>query len=159
MLGKRGWKTVLTDLISVVHEKSNVQLTEVLVWCDTPWVRVKPHYGSELVLSHVDETVDDSVSGEIGHVHAVKRGNRDELEIHRAKGHMPFHLDCEHCIKAKGVHQHRRKTDKGLNTEVAADFMFLSCVGKRFLLRKGNHKILLKSWWCVNPFLALLEPS
>ena len=81
MLGKRGWKTVLTDSVSVVHEKSNVRLTEVLVWCDTPWVRVKPHHGSELVLSHV-EAVDDSVSGEIGHVQAVKRGNRNELEIH-----------------------------------------------------------------------------
>ena len=129
VLGKRGWKTVLTDSVSVVHEKSNVRLTEVLVWCDTPWVRVKPHHGSELVLSHVDGAVDDSVSGEIGHVQAVKRGNRDELEIHRAKGHMPFHPDC-----AKGVHQHRRKTDKGLNTEVtevAADFMFLSCVGEK----------------------------
>ena len=82
-------------------------------------------------MSHVAEAVDDSVSGEIGHVQAVKRGNRDELEIHRAKGHMPFHPDCEQCIKAKGVHQHRRKTDKGLNTEVAADFMFLSCVGEK----------------------------
>ena len=63
VLGKRGWKIVLTDSVSVVHEKSNVPLTEVLVWCDTPWVRVKPHHGSELVLSHVDEAVDDSVSG------------------------------------------------------------------------------------------------
>ena len=53
----------------------------------------EPHHGSELVLSHVDEAVDDSVSGEIGHVQAVKRGNRAELEVHRAKGH-------EHCIKA-----------------------------------------------------------
>ena len=45
------------------------------------------------------------------------------------KGHIPFHPDCEHCTKAKGVHQHRRKTDEGLVTEVAVDFMFLSCVG------------------------------
>ena len=26
VLGKRGWKTVLTDSVSVVHEKSNVQM-------------------------------------------------------------------------------------------------------------------------------------
>ena len=42
VLGKRGWKTVLTDSVSVVHEKSNVQMTEVMIWCDTPWVPVKP---------------------------------------------------------------------------------------------------------------------
>ena len=81
VLGKRGWKTVLTDSVSVVHEKSNVQMTEVMIWCDTPWVRVKPHHGSELILSHV-EAGDNSVSGDIGHVNAVKRGNRDELEVH-----------------------------------------------------------------------------
>ena len=51
VLGKRGWKTVLTDSVSVVHEKSNVQMTEVMIWCDTPWVRVKPHHGSELIFS------------------------------------------------------------------------------------------------------------
>ena len=71
VLGKRGWKTVLTDSVSV-HEKSNVQMTKVMIWCDTPWVRVKPHHGSELILSH--EAGDNSVSGEIGHVSAVKRG-------------------------------------------------------------------------------------
>ena len=102
-------------------------------WCDTPWVRVKPHHGGELILSHVDAS-DSSVSG---HVSAVKRGNRDELEVHRAKGHVPFHPDCEHCIKAKGVHQHRRKTDKGLATEDAADFMFLSCVGGRISIEES----------------------
>ena len=68
----------------------------------------------------------------------MKRGNRDELEVHRAKGHVPFHPDCEHCIKAKGVHQHRRKTDKGLPTEVAADFMFLSCVGERISIEESG---------------------
>ncbi len=84
----------------MVHEKSNVQMTEVLIWCETPWVRVKPHQGNELILSHVEEAVDDGVSGEIGHVHAVKRSNQDELEIHRAKEHLQFHPDCEQCIKA-----------------------------------------------------------
>ena len=54
VLGKRGWKTVLTGSVSVVHEKSNVQMTEVMMWCDTPWVRVKPHHGSELILRHVE---------------------------------------------------------------------------------------------------------
>ena len=97
VLGKRGWKTVLTDSVWVVHERSNVQMTEVMIWCDTAWVRVKPHHGGELILSHVDAG-DSSVSG---HVSAVKRGNRDELEVPRAKGHVPFHPDCKHCIKAK----------------------------------------------------------
>eukprot|EP00434_Breviolum_minutum_P044341 symbB.v1.2.039593.t1/scaffold6673.1/size16291/1 len=63
VLGKRGWKTVLTDSVSVVHEKSNVQMNEVMIWCDTPWVRVKPHHGSELILSHV-EAGDNSVQGQ-----------------------------------------------------------------------------------------------
>ena len=53
VLVKREWKTVLTDSVSVVHEKSNVQMTEVMIWCDTPWVRLKPHHGSELILSQL----------------------------------------------------------------------------------------------------------
>ena len=40
-----------------------------------------PSCSSDLILSHV-EAGDNSVSGEIGHVNAVKRGNRDELEVH-----------------------------------------------------------------------------
>ena len=44
---------VLTDSVSVVHERSNVQMTEVMTGCDTLSVRVKPHHGSELILSQL----------------------------------------------------------------------------------------------------------
>ena len=64
-----------------------------MIWCDTAWVRVKLH-GGELILSHV-EAGDNSVSEDIDHVSAVKRGNRDDGSL-QGKEHVPFHLDCEH---------------------------------------------------------------
>ena len=76
--------------------------------------------------------------GRLVHVSAVKTWKTGmNWKFTGAKGHVPFHPDCEHCIKAKGVHQHRRKTDKGLATEVAADFMFLSCVGERISIEES----------------------
>ena len=122
----------------MVHEKSNVQMTEVMIWCDTPWVRVKPHHGSELILSHV-EADDNSVSGDIGHVSAVKRGNRDELGSSQGKRGM-FHFTqiVSTVLKLREFINIVGKTDKGLATEVAADFMFLSCVGERISIEESG---------------------
>ena len=65
-----------------------------------------------------------------GHVCGIDRKNRDDLEIHRAKGHTAFHTDCSHCVKAKGVTHHRRRLAKDkLETEIQADFLFISMVG------------------------------
>lgn len=126
-LGKKGWKIFLGEGIEMSHDKWKIQLVDTLMWCETPWVRVFPYHGTEVVW----ETEDSSLGTQLN---ALKRVvgplSAEELQIHRIKGHNPFHPSCPDCIKAKGVSQHRRKTNRGLETTVCADFMFLSCKGE-----------------------------
>ena len=93
-LGRLGWTIVLTEDVKVFHEKSEVTTVDTVMWCETPWVKVFPHHGKELLLPNVD--LGDSLTG--GHVCGIGGlKNRDELEVHRSKGHIPFHPDCERC--------------------------------------------------------------
>ena len=67
-----------------------------------------------------------SVTGtevEPGQIYGIDRKQLDELEVHRSKGHTPFHPQCEHCLKAKGVKQYRRRNENKLETEIQADFL------------------------------------
>ena len=148
-LGKLGWKIILNDGIVIENPKNGLSLLETVIWCDTPWLKVKPHFGKELVLQvsqqiglGQDVTDDFNVTG---HVCGIDRKNRDELEIHRAKGHMPFHADCSHCVKAKGVSHHRRRVEKNkLQTEIQADFVFISMVGETVEVFEGERESSLK---------------
>ena len=59
-----------------------------------------------------------------GQLCEIDRKQLDELEVHRCKGHTPFHPHCEHCLKAKGVKQHRRRNENKVETEIQADFLY-----------------------------------
>ena len=89
------------------------------VWCDTPWIRVKPYEGNEYRLSEEDPVVPKSMK--------VSALTAEQMTAHRLRGHTPYEPSCEVCQSCKGVHRHaRKKTEKGLNTEIFADFGFLS---------------------------------
>ncbi|CAE7835037.1 unnamed protein product [Symbiodinium sp. CCMP2592] len=128
-LGRHGWRVVLDEGVSVCHVKSGVDMIDTCIWCDTPWIRVIPHSEGDLLLPSGD-SVDPAPISSIGHVAVVSQKTKEDLEIHRAKGHMPFHPDCEHCLKSRGVTQHRRKSERGVETEIVADFMFLDSSGE-----------------------------
>ncbi|CAE7038113.1 unnamed protein product [Symbiodinium sp. CCMP2592] len=128
-LGRHGWRVVLDEGVSVCHVKSGVDMIDTCIWCDTPWIRVIPHSEGDLLLPSGD-SVDPALISSIGHVAVVSQKTKEDLEIHRAKGHMPFHPDCEHCLKSRGVTQHRRKSERGVETEIVADFMFLDSSGE-----------------------------
>ncbi|CAE7244902.1 unnamed protein product [Symbiodinium sp. CCMP2592] len=128
-LGRHGWRVVLDEGVSVCHVKSGVDMIDTCIWCDTPWIRVIPHSAGDLLLPS-DASVDPAPISSIGHVAVVSQKTKEDLEIHRAKGHMPFHPDCEHCLKSRGVTQHRRKSERGVETEIVADFMFLDSSGE-----------------------------
>ncbi|CAE7483352.1 unnamed protein product, partial [Symbiodinium sp. CCMP2592] len=128
-LGRHGWRVVLDEGVSVCHVKSGVDMIDTCIWCDTPWIRVIPHSEGDLLLPS-DASVDPAPISSIGHVAVVSQKTKEDLEIHRAKGHMPFHPDCEHCLKSRGVTQHRRKSERGVETEIVADFMFLDSSGE-----------------------------
>ena len=122
-LGKHGWRVVLDEGVAACHVKSGVDMIDTCMWCDTPWIRVLPHSDGDLLMP--DESTESGPMASEGHVAAVSQRTKEDLEAHRAKGHVPFHPDCEHCLKSRGVTQHRRKAERGLETEIVADFMFL----------------------------------
>ena len=130
-LGKHGWRVVLDEGVSVSHVRADVEMLDTCMWCDAPWIRVLPHSDHELLVP--PDSSDGSVLAAIetnGHVAAVSQRTKEDLEVHRARGHVPYHPDCEHCVKSRGVTQHRRRSERGLETEVVADFMFLDAVGE-----------------------------
>ena len=130
-LGKLGWRVVLDEGVSVSHVRASVEMLDTCMWCDTPWIRVLPHSDHELLVP--PDSSDGSMLAAVeanGHVAAVSQRTKEDLEVHRARGHVPYHPDCEHCVKSRGVTQHRRRSEKGLETEVVADFMFLDAVGE-----------------------------
>ena len=148
-LGKLGWKIILNDGIVIENPKNGLTLLDTVIWCDTPWLKVKPHFGKELVLQvsqqvGLEQDVTDDFTA-TGHVCGIDRKRKDELEIHRAKGHMPFHADCSHCVKAKGVSHHRRRVAKDkLQTEIQADFVFISMIGETVEVFEGERESSLK---------------
>ena len=89
------------------------------VWCDTPWIRVKPYEGNEYRLPEEEPVVPNSMK--------VSALTAEQMTAHRLRGHTPYEPSCEVCQSCKGVHRHaRKKTEKGLNTEIFADFGFLN---------------------------------
>ena len=131
MLGKLGWRVVPDEGVLVSHVKAGVMMLDTCMCCDTPWIHVLPHSEGDLLLpsDESNKSLLQSVP-HVGHVAVVSQKTKEDLEAHRANGHVPFHPDCEHCVKSRGVAQHRRRSEKGLETEVVADFMFLDAVGE-----------------------------
>ena len=144
-LRRLGWRTVLTDGVSIENPKNSLSLVETMIWCETPWLKVKPHFGKELVLQVRQKGEVDHVSDLTGQLCGLKGRHQDELEVHRAKGHMPFSADCSHCLKAKGMSQHRRRVAKDkLETEIQADFLFVSLVGEIVEMFEGEQDRTLR---------------
>ncbi len=89
------------------------------VWYDTPWIRLKPCQGSEYRLPDDAPAVPDSMR--------VSALTAEQMTAHRLRGHIPYEPSCEVCQSCKGVHRHgRRKTQRGVVSEVVADFGFLN---------------------------------
>ena len=45
-LGKLGLQTVLTDGVSIDHVRNGLTLTDTMIWCETPCLKVKPYLGT-----------------------------------------------------------------------------------------------------------------
>ena len=76
---------------------------------------------------------------EVGSVSAMTVKMKEELEIHRMRGHIPFMSGCPHCQKTRGVTQHRRGKDVGNRpVELQADFCFINLVTGTFAKDQPN---------------------
>ena len=150
----RGWTfNFSTHVSTMTHDETGFQVSQVTTWGGCPWIAFSPTI-SELstVLSASGSQLQSSdhvhgVSAQqnsnmspivhnmamVGHepevgVEAVQTGKLTEAEMasHRLRGHVPFAAWCSHCVKAKGIKQHRRRSkDDRLQVALAADFLHL----------------------------------
>ena len=60
----------------------------------------------------------------------LSRAAEADLERHRLQGHVPYDPRCTICARGKSTFHHRRRQEGSLETEVQADFAFLTTRGE-----------------------------
>ena len=138
-LADSGWKfTQGPNGFDLYHTRMGLHCLETDYFANCPWVRMYPSSGT---VSAVQSGTQSQVSGSMC---TVKRDGGVDLEQHRRQGHWPFHSQCLECARGRSVFQHRRKRDGQRETEIQADFMFLSQRGELSVEEtQGAVKILL----------------
>ena len=110
-------------------------------WSGCPWIYLEGHdqpkkkvtFGRTQVKMDVDEECSSSPM-EVGNVSAMTVKMKEELEMHRMRGHIPFMSECPHCRMTRGVTQHRRGKDvSNRPVELQADFCFINLVTGTFV--------------------------
>ena len=121
---------------ALVHESSGLHAHEVTIFAGCPWVRLHPHSG--LDTRHDEWTLLGVDILEKGVVNPLSRAAQSELEQHRAQGHTPHNPNCLECGRSRSTFMHRRRRDNLIETEVQADFCFLSQNGELSELEVGG---------------------
>ena len=135
---QQGGRAVLT------HDKSGCIAHEIVNFAGCPWVRLRPHSG----LDRLHEEVDLSCAVEKeGSVCPLSKSAKEELEQHRNQGHTPHNPHCLECARGRTTHSHRRRKGDTVETEVQADFGFLSQHGEvSEVERSGAVRVLVTSF-------------
>ena len=60
----------------------------------------------------------------------LSRAAESDLERHRLQGHVPYDPRCTICARGKSTFHHRRRREGSLETEMQADFAFLTTRGE-----------------------------
>ena len=107
-------------------------MTDTAYFAGCPWVKLTPSQedvscGSES-LSVVEET--KPIKQVRFQVCPMTRAAEQALEQHRLQGHNPFDPRCVICARSKSVFQHRRRKDQLLESELQADFGFVTQRGE-----------------------------
>ena len=120
----------------VTHCASGLRLDDICNFGGCPWVKLDPAWmysGSDASAQHGDEFI---MSEGLHAVHdnanlnPLSRAAEAALETHRMQGHVPFDPRCTICARGKSTFQHRRRREGALETEVRADFGFLTTRGE-----------------------------
>ena len=82
-------------------------------------------HGDEFIMSEGLHAVHDNAN-----LNPLSRAAEAALETHRMQGHVPFDPRCTICARGKSTFQHRRRREGALETEVRADFGFLTTRGE-----------------------------
>ena len=127
-LTQSGWTfTQKNGSAMLVHEDTGLHSHEVVMFAGCPWVRLHPHAGIDSKHDSVDLSC--SVDGE-GPVCPLSKAAKVELEQHRNQGHTPHNPHCLECSRGRTTFAHRRRNSDTIETEVQADFGFLSQEGE-----------------------------
>ena len=117
---------------SLKHDGTGWEAVDTCSFAGCPWVQLRPRTDpshAPLPMTHMDQEDKMPESMDVSVVKKVRASAEVELTTHRLRGHTPFEPTCLHCQKARGVHQHRRKTESGLQTEIQADYFFIDAEG------------------------------
>ena len=66
----------------MTHRDTQSVACGLSVWCDTPWIRVKPYEGNEYRLPEEDPVVPKSMK--------VSALTAEQMTAHRLRGHTPY---------------------------------------------------------------------
>ena len=92
-------------------------------------------------MSRVHETQHDTL---VYTCNPLTRASEQALQKHRMQGHIPFDPRCTICARGKSVFQRRRRREGLLETEIQADFGFLTTRGELVSEEvEGNFKVLV----------------
>ena len=127
-LSQSGWIFSQKDgQACLIHEASGSRAKEVVSFSGCPWVRLHPHSGIDTC--H-EELPFASTLHESGPIFPLSKKAKQELEQHRNQGHTPHNPNCVECARGRGTFQHRRRVGDTIESEIQADFGFLSQKGE-----------------------------
>ena len=82
-------------------------------------------HGDGFIMSEGLNAVHDNTN-----LNPLSRAAEAALETHRMQGHVLYDPRCTICARGKSTFQHRRRREGALETEVQADFGFLTTRGE-----------------------------
>ena len=68
--------------MKMIHRNTQSVACGLSVWCDTPWIRVRPYEGNEYRLPEEDPAVPGSMK--------VSALTAEQMTAHRLRGHTPY---------------------------------------------------------------------
>ena len=119
----------------MTHWESGLSLADICNFDGCPWVKLDPlwmYNGSDTPTYPGNFVMSDDMNA----VHAtaplnpLSRAAEAALETHRMQGHIPYNPRCIICPCGKSTFQHRRRREGTLETEIQADFGFLTTRGE-----------------------------
>ena len=119
-----GWTFIQgKDSVRLVHDESRQVAHEISLFAGCPWIRLHPHSGLDFKHGEIDLSRDLKSDGPFC---PLSKAAKNELELHRNQAHTPHNPNCTECALGRTTHQHRRRRGDTVESELQADFGFLS---------------------------------
>ena len=126
-LCKVGWEFWQGDTwFELRNKKTGEVASETGYFAGCPWIRLQACRNSKVV-SFVEDDADSMPSQRLA---PLTRATEAALRQHRLQGHVPYDPRCLECTKGKTTFQHRRRKENLLESELQADFAFISSRGE-----------------------------